>query len=167
MKASMRKRYDLVKAALNQAEKDMASGAHGILAIDSLIKAETAVGKLVFDMVMHGEGSDQDLQKLVSHRVLLQVFFAGLDHRDAIMSRVNQEKSRVGMRARIRLLYDWLDQNIHRYHRRLEDCCEDAVQQIPSLRMTPGTVKKHITQYRKQKGLAAVKSPTKSTKKRR
>jgi hypothetical protein len=167
MKASMLKRYDLVKAALNQAEKDMTSGAHGILAIDSLIKAETEAGNLVFDMVMHEKGSAKDLQKLVSHRVLLQVILAGLDHRNMIMSRVNQEKSRDGMRTRIRLLYDWLDQNIHHYQRRLEDCSEDAVQQIPGLRMTPGTVKKHITQYRKQKALAAVKSLTKSTKKRK
>ncbi len=167
MKASIRKRYDLVKAEINQAEKDMASGAKGILGLHNLQKAEQKAGKLVFDMVIQEEGSRQDLQKLVSHRVLLQVFFAGLDHRDAIMSRVNQAKSRDGMRARIKMLYDWLDKNIHRYYRRLEDCSEDAVQQIPGLSMTPGTVKKHIAQYRKQKASAAVKSLTNSTKKRK
>jgi hypothetical protein len=61
----------------------------------------------------------------------------------------------------------WLDQNISRYHKRLEDCAEDAAQQIAGLGMTAGTVKKHITAYRKEKGLVASKTENKSKKKRK
>lgn len=164
MKTDMRKRYRSVLAALDKANKDMATGKHGIIGIDSLRQAESAAGKLLFDMVMYEEGSDQDLQRLISHRVLLQTIFATLDHRSAIMSRVNQDKSRAGMRDKIELLFSWLDQNISKYYKRLEDCAEDAVQQIAGLGMTAGTVKKHITAYRKEKGLAASKSENKSTK---
>jgi hypothetical protein len=165
MKAAMRKRYDAVKATLEKANKDMATGEYGIMGIDSLRQAESAAGKLIFDMVIYEEGSDQDLQQLISHRVLLQTIFATLDHRAAIMSRVNQDKSRAPMRLRIELLYAWLDQNISRYPKRLEDCAEDAVEQIDGLGMTAGTVKKHITAYRRQKGLAASKSENNSKKK--
>jgi hypothetical protein len=167
MKAAIRKRYDSVKATLEKANKDMATGEYGIMGIDSLRQAESAAGKLIFDMVMFEEGSNQDLQQLISHRVLLQTIFATLDHRAAIMSRVNQDKSRAPMRARIELLYMWLDQNISKYHKRLEDCAEDAVQQIAGLGMTAGTVKRHITAYRKEKGLVASKTENKSKKKRK
>jgi hypothetical protein len=167
MKAAIQKRYRSVMTALDKAKKDMATGKHGIVAIDTLRKAESAAGKLIFDMVMYEEGNDQDLQKLISQPVLLQTIFATLDHQSAIMSRVNQDKSRAGMRERIELLYSWLDQNIHLYYRRLEDCAEDAVEQINGLGMTVGTVKKHITKYRKQIGLVANKSVNKSMKKRK
>lgn len=93
MKANLRKQYCSVVTALEKARKDITSGKHGIMAIEPLIKAETQAGKLVFDMVMYGEGSNQDLQRLISHRVLLHTIFATLDHRSAIMSRVNQDKS--------------------------------------------------------------------------
>ena len=167
MKAKVRDRYRSVMTALEKARKDMTSGKHGIMAIEPLIKAEVEAGKLVFDMIMYEEGSDQDLQKLISQRVLLQTIIATLDHRAAIMSRVNQDKSRAPMRARCELLYMWLDQNISMYHGRLQDCAEDAVQQIAGLGMTAGTVKKHITAYRKQKGLSKIQSVKKSTKKRK
>jgi hypothetical protein len=68
------------------------------------------------------------------------------------------------MRLRRELLYDWLDQNIGRYSGSLDDCAEDAVEQISGLGMKPGTVKRHITQYRKEKGLVA-KKPKKISKK--
>jgi hypothetical protein len=166
MKAAMRKRYRFVMAALDKANKSTTSGEQGIMAVDALIKAETAAGKLVFDMVMYEEGSDQDLQRLISHRVLLQTIFATLDHRSAIMSRVNQDKSRAEMREKTEFLFSWLDQNISKYPKRLDDCAEDAVEQIADLGMTPGTVKKHITKYRKEKGLAGGQAPTKPKKKR-
>ena len=167
MKAAMRKRYDSVKATLESANKDMATGEYGIMGIDSLRQAESAAGKLIFDMVMYEEGSEQDLQQLISHRVLLQTIFATLDHRSAIMSRVNQDKSRAGRREKIELLFSWLDKNISKYAKRLDDCAEDAAEQIDGLGMTGGTVKKHITQYRKQKGLATSKLINKLNKKRK
>ena len=141
-----------------KAWNDQASGSAGILGLAELTKVERAAGKLIFDMVMSEEGSDQDLRELVSQRVLLQTIFAAYDHRSAIMSRINQEKSRAGMRLRIDLLFDWLDQNIDKYRGRLEECAEDAVAQILGLDMTAGTVKKHITQYRKEKRLAGNKA---------
>jgi hypothetical protein len=91
--------------------------------------------------------------------------FAALDHRAAIMSRVNQNKSREAMRARIRLLYDWLDLNIDHYYGRLVVCAEAAVKQIDGLGMTEETVKKHISKYRKEKGLTVSLSPNKVKKK--
>jgi hypothetical protein len=167
MKAEMQKRYRSVIAALEKASKDIKLGEQGIMAVYALKKAEAAAGKLIFDMVMYEEGNDQDLQTLISQPVLLQTIFATLEHQSAIMSRVNQEKSRAGMRERIEVLYFWLDQNISKYPKRLEDCAEDAVEQIDGLDMTAGTVKKHITQYRKQKGLVTNKSVNKSKKKRK
>ena len=165
MKISMRKRYDLVKAAMDKAKQGMASGKHGILAIDSLIEAETAAGKLVFDMLFCDQGDDEDLQPLVSKRVLLQLIYATVDYRSSIQSRINQEKSRAGMRGRIKLLYTWLDHNIASYPQRLEKCAEDAAEQINGLRMAAGTVKKHITQYRKLNKPTTNKSSIKSKKK--
>jgi len=165
MKAAMQKRYDSVKAELEKANKDMTSGKHGIMAIEPLRQAESAAGKLIFDMVMYEEGSDQDLQQLISHRVLLQTIFATLDHRSAIMSRVNQDKSRAKMREREKVIFAWLDQNIHKYKGKLEQCAEDAVKQIPELGLKPGTVKRIITKYRKQKRLVASKAENKSKKK--
>ena len=165
MKAAMRKRYDSVKATFEKANKDMATGEHGIMSIDLLRSAETAAGKLVFDMVMCEEGSDQDLQRLISRRVLLQTIFATLDHRSAIMSRVNQDKSRAKMRERKKVLFAWLDKNIHKYKRKLEQCAEDAVEQIPDLGLKSGTVKTYITEYNNEKGLSGGQAPTKSKKK--
>ncbi len=167
MKAELLERYRSVMTTLEKARKDMTSSKHGIMAIEPLIKAEVEAGKLVFDMIMYEEGSDQDLQKLISQRVLLQTIIATLDHRAAIMSRVNQDKSRAPMRARRELLYMWLDQNISMYHGRLQDCAEDAVQQIAGLGMKAGTALRHITTYRKEKGLSGKQSPKKSTKKRK
>jgi hypothetical protein len=167
MKAAMRKRYTLVNAELDRARKNAASGCNGISGLVDLDKAEFAAGQLIFDMVLSEEGSDQELKRLVSRRVLYQTIIATFNHQSAIMSRINQERSRVGIRARIKLLYDWLDQNIGRYPKRLEDCAEDAVAQIPGLKMTAGTVKRHITQYRKEKQLAGRKAENKSIKKRK
>ena len=167
MRTGMRQRYDLVKAALDRAVRELFSGKQGILGLHKLQAAEKEAGKLVFDMVLKDEGNGQELRQLVSHGVLLHTIIASLDHQSAIMSRVNQEKSRAPMRARIELLYAWLDQNISKYPKRLEDCAEDAVQQIAGLGMTVGTVKKHITAYRKEKGLAASKTENKSKKKRK
>ncbi len=167
MKANLRKQYCSVVTALEKARKDMTSGKHGIMAIEPLIKAETQAGKLVFDMLMYEEGSNQDLQRLISHRVLLHTIFATLDHRSAIMSRVNQDKSRAKMREREKVIFAWLDKNIHKYKGKLEQCAEDAVEQIPDLGLKPGTVKKYITEYRKENGLSGGQGPTKSKKKRK
>ena len=150
MKRETRKRYSSAKVKLEKAMAEIISGTNGIVGLDNLIKAQIEVGKLIFDMVLNEEGSDNDLKQLVSHGVLLQTILASLDHRNAVMSRINQEKSRQVMRDRIKILYDWLDQNIHNYHKRLDDCAEDAVEKIPDLGMTSGTVKKHITKYRNQ-----------------
>ena len=97
MKAAMRKRYAMVKAQLDQARNGVASGGKGILVLGKLIEAEIAAGKLIFDMVLSDEGSGQDLQSLVSHRALFQMIVAALDHRDAIMPRVYQDRSRAGI----------------------------------------------------------------------
>jgi len=167
MKAALRKRYDFVKSALYKAAEELTSGKQGILGLHNLQEAEKTAGELLFDMVLKEEGNDQELSQLVSHGVLLQTIIASLDHQSAIISRVNQGKSRTVMRERINLLYDWLDQNLSGYHKRLEDCAEDAVQQIIGLGMAPGTVKKHITQYRKQKVPAVSKSSNESKKKRK
>lgn len=167
MKANLRKQYHSVMTALEKARKDMTSGKHGIMAIEPLRQAESAAGKLIFDMVMYGEGSDQDLQQLISHRVLLETFLATIDHRSAIMSRVNQDKSRAKMREREKVIFAWLDKNIHKYKGKLEQCAEDAVEQIPDLGLKPGTVKKDIAKYRREKGLSGVQAPTKSKKKRK
>jgi len=166
MKDAMQERYDSVKAELEKANKDMATGEHGIMSIDSLRPEELAAGKLIFDMVIYKEGRDQDLQRLISHRVLLGAFLATIDHQKAVMSRVNQDKSRAQPRARIELLYAWLDQNISKYYKRLEDCAEDAVKQIPKLGMKPGTVKRHITAYRNKKDWRPVKQKINRRKKR-
>ncbi len=165
MKQAMRKRFNLVKTALYKANKEIVSGKQGILGLHNLQEAEKAAGKLLFDMVLKEEGNDQELGQLISHGVLLQMIIASLEHQSAIMSRVNQDKSRSGMRTRIKLLYNWLDKNINKYYKRLEDCAEDAVQQIAGLGMTAGTVKKHISTYRKEKGFATSKSENKSKKK--
>ncbi len=162
MKRETRKRYSSAKIKLEKATAEIISGANGIVGLDNLIKAQIEVGKLIFDMVLNEEGSDNDLKQLVTHGVLLQTILASLDHRNAIMSRINQEKSRQVMRDRIKILYDWLDQNIHNYHKRLEECAEDVVDMIPDLGMTAGTVKKHITQYRNQN--KAISKPSQSLK---
>lgn len=158
MKGPLRTRFESVKQKLENAVQEVASGRAGILGIHNLEKAQEEAGRLIFDMVMKGEGSIDELNQLVSHEVILQTIFASWDHRSAIMSRINQDKSRDKMRDRIQLLYNWLDLNIHKYIRRLEDCAEDAAQQIPGLQMTAGTVKRHITAYRKLNPLADSKS---------
>jgi hypothetical protein len=160
MKIKTRKRFDSVKEKLEKAKREA-----GILGLHNLQEAEKTAGKLIFDMAINEEGSQAELRQLVSHGSILQAFFAGLDHRDAIMSRVNQDRSRAGMRDRIQLLYEWLDQNINSYRGRLEDCAEDAAERIDGLRMTAGTVKKHITQYRKQNKTITIKSPNLPKKK--
>lgn len=165
MKAKVRDRSRSVMTALEKARKDMTSGKHGIMAIEPLRQAESAAGKLIFDMVMYKEGSDQDLQQLISHRVLLETFLATIDHQKVVMSRFNQEKSRAKMREREKVIFAWLDQNIHKYKGKLEQCAEDAVEQIPNLGLKPGTVKKDIAKYRKQKRLVVSKSEHKSKKK--
>ena len=165
MKAELLERYRSVMNALEKARKDMTSGKHGIMAIEPLIKAEAEAGKLVFDMVMYEEGRDQDLQRLISHRVLLQTIITTLDHRSIIMSRFNQDKSRAKMREKKKLLFEWFDKNIHKYKGKLEQCAEDAVEQIPGLGLKSGTVKKYITEYRKEKGWSGGQAPTKSKKK--
>jgi hypothetical protein len=167
MKAKVRDRYRSVMTALEKARKDMTSGKHGIMAIEPLRQAESAAGKLIFDMVMYKEGSDQDLQQLISHRVLLETFLATIDHQKMVMSRFNQEKSRAKMREKKKLLFEWLDKNIHKYKGKLEQCAEDAVEQIPGLGLKSGTVKKYIAEYRKEKGLSVGQAPTKSKKKRK
>ena len=167
MKGALRKRFDSVKGTLEKACQEFASGRSGILGLHNLQKAQEEAGRLIFDMVMNGEGSVDDLRQLVSHEVILQTMFASWDHKSAIMSRINQDKSRAEMRERIQLLHNWLDLNIHKYAKRLEDCADDAAQNIPDLHMTSGTVKKHITTYRKLKGLADGKSSEKSKKKRK
>ncbi len=167
MKDALQKRFDSVKGLLEKACQEFASGQSGILGLHNLQRAQEEAGRLVFDMVMNGEGSVDELRQLVSHEVMLQTIFASWDHKSAIMSRINQDKSRAEMRERIQLLYDWLDLNIHKYVRRLDHCAEEAAQNIPDLHMTAGTVKKHITLYRKLKGLADGKSSEKSKKKRK
>jgi len=167
MKATMRKRYVSIKTSLDRANKDMATGKYGILAIDNLIKAEASAGKLLYEMLFCDQGNDEDLQPLISKRVLLHLIYATADNQEAIKARINQEQSRHTRKKRLALLYDWLDQNIHKYKGRLEDCAEDAVQQIAGLDMAVGTVKKHITTYRREKGLAGGESANKSTKKRK
>jgi len=69
------------------------------------------------------------------------------------------------MREKKKLLFEWLDKNIHKYKGKLEQCAEDAVEQIPGLGLKSGTVKKYITEYRKEKGLSVDQAPTKSKKK--
>ena len=165
MKAAMQKRYGSVKAELEKAKKDMASGKKGILGPYYLEEAEKKAGKLIFDMLFSDQGSEKDLHPFLSKRILLEMMYATVDARNSIQGRVNQEKSRGARKKHLSLLYAWLDQNIHRYQRKLEQCAEDAVEQIAGLDMTPGTVKKHITAYRKQKRLAASKSENKSKKK--
>ena len=155
MKAAMRKRYVSVKAALDEAREAMATGKYGILAIGNLEKAEADAGKLLFEMLFSDQGDEEDLWPLLSKGSLLQMMYATVDARGSIQGRINQEKSREGMREKIKVLYDWLDQNIHKYHRRLARCAEDAVDQIPGIDMTVETVQKHITAYRKQKRLSS------------
>ena len=155
MRSKTRKRFDSVKEKLEKATREGISGEAG----HNLKKAEKTAGKLVFDMVMNEEGSLAELRQLVSHGVIFQAFITAYDHRAAIMSRVNQDRSRAVMRGRIKLLNDWLDQNINKYHRRLEECAEDAAERIDGLCMTAGTVKKHITEYRKQNKTITSKSP--------
>ena len=165
MKAAMRKRYVSVKAALDEAREAMATGKYGILAIGNLEKAEADAGKLLFEMLFSDQGDEEDLWPLLSKGSLLHMMYATVDARGSIQGRINQEKSRNTRKKQLALLYAWLDQNISKYYKRLEDCAEDAALKIAGLGMTAYTVKKHITTYRKQKGLAISKSENKSKKK--
>jgi len=165
MKAAMQKRYDSVKAELEKAKKDMASGKQGILGPYYLEEAEKKAGKLIFDMLFSDQGSEKDLHPFLSKRIPLEMMYASVDARNSMQGRINQEKSRGARKKNLSLLFAWLDQNIHKYHRRLARCAEDAVDQIPDIDMTVETVQKHITTYRKQKGLAASKLENKSKKK--
>ncbi len=155
MQKKFRDRYRRVTAALLKAKAQIASGQTGIAGLHQYTQAQKDAGKLMFDLVLNEDGTDEDLQMLMSHAALFEVILASLDHRSAIMSRVNQEKSRgiarKSQQDAEQKLFAWLDREIKNYKGRLEQCAADAVTNVIGLGRGMDWVRKQITKYRKQK----------------
>jgi hypothetical protein len=116
-------------------------------------KKQKADGALLLEMVLGEQGDDRDLQGLVSHRALLELILLTIDHQEAIRVRFNNEKSRQSARkkkiARQADLYAWLDKNIDRFKKRLDECAYEASEALYGSEKNFSTIRKEISQYRK------------------
>ena len=119
-------------------------------------KAQQRAAQKIFSMVMNEQGSDADLKYLVTRDSIRELIFFMVDHTTSMRAVGAQGKSKVvaslAKAKAIKILYEWLDKNIHKYSGRLAACKEEAMQ-IPGLGRGDSFVEKQITNYRRERGL--------------
>jgi hypothetical protein len=134
------------------------AGLEALLLSVEYTKAQRRAAEKIFSMVLNEQGSDTDLKQLVTRESLLELIFLLIDHTRAESARGAQKKSTLvasSAKAKaIKILYDWLDKNIHKYRGsgRVAACKEDATQ-IPGLGRGDSFVEKQIARYRRERGL--------------
>ncbi|PRY97709.1 hypothetical protein BCM14_2173 [Jezberella montanilacus] len=132
------------------------AGLEALLLRVEYTKTQRRAAEKIFSMVLKEQGSDADLKQLVTRGSLLELIFLLIDHTKTVRARGAQRKSSLvaslAKAKAIKILYDWLDKNIHKYSGRLAACSEDATQ-IPGLGRGDSFVTKHIARYRKERGL--------------
>ena len=135
----------------------------GSLDIESKIQVkkkqenEAEIAQSLFRMVINETGTDEELKELVTHGTLLELMLLTIGHGKSARARANQSKgSSKGINekeAKQRILFAWLDKNISKYDGDLNACATDA-EKIKELDRKNSWIKKQITEYRKQRGLA-------------
>lgn len=132
------------------------AGLEALLLSVEYTKAQRRAAEKIFSMVLKEQGSDADLKQLVTRGSLLELIFLLIDHTKAVRARGAQKKSVVtaslAKAKAVKILYEWLDKNIHKYSGRLAACKEDATQ-IPGLGRGDSFVEKQIANYRRERGL--------------
>jgi len=110
--------------------------------------------------------SNEELQKLISPEVLMELIFFCVDITKSTRGVVNQLKSKQVTKASKAkaesILYGWLDKNMHRYKGYLDNCSHDALHALPNLGKSWSWVRKEITAYIKLKSPKG-NSPTASS----
>lgn len=132
------------------------AGLEALLLCVEYTAAQRRAAEKMFSMVLKEQGSDAELKQLVTRGSVLELIFFLIDHTKTMRARGAQNKSTLvaslAKAKAVKILYDWLDKNIHKYSGRLADCIEDATQ-IPGLGRGDSFVTKQIARYRRERGL--------------
>jgi hypothetical protein len=111
--------------------------------------------KQIFLAVTNESATQEELAELVSPEVILQLIFLCIDLTKTSRAVVNQLKSKIVAKIAKEkaqgILKVWLDKNFSKYKGYLNNCADDAIQDLPTLGKSWSWVRKEITAYSKSK----------------
>jgi hypothetical protein len=126
------------------------SSSRGIAALLPLALAKADARK-IFSMVTEEWGSHAELRQLVRHDSLLELIGLSIDLAIATRPMANGIKSRakasIARAGQLRILHEWLDQNLWRYKGQLDLCALDAYNRSGTSR-SPDWVRRELSAYR-------------------
>jgi muconolactone delta-isomerase len=137
----------------------MNSQVSGIAGLYEIMQEQTAKdknkAKQIFLSVTNESVTQEELLELVSPEVMMQLIFLCIDLTKSSRAVVNQLKSKEAAKnAKLKaqgILHAWLDMNFHRYKGYLNNCADEAVNDLPRLGKSWSWVRKEITAYAKSK----------------
>lgn len=125
------------------------------LSQDQYVSTQRHNAITLFRLLLEEEGTDADINDLVTRESLFQLVLHTVDHAKTVRAKVNSAKSNlVSIKARkekIALLHQWLDQHIGKYKGKLDLCADHASKQILGLGRGFTWCREEITNYRKLK----------------
>lgn len=124
------------------------------LSQDEYVSAQRHNAITLFRLLLEEEGTDADINDLVTRESLVHLILHTVDHAKTVRAKVNSQKSnQVSIKVRkekIALLHHWLDQNIGKYKGNLDLCADEASKQIIALGRSSTWCREEITNYRKK-----------------
>ena len=137
----------------------MSAQVSGIASLYEIMQQQIAKdknkAKQIFLSVTNESVTQEALLELVSPEVMMQLIFLCTDLTKSSRAVVNQLKSKVvAKNAKIKaqgILQAWLDKNFHKYTGYLNNCADDAINDLPMLGKGWDWVRKEITAYAKTK----------------
>ena len=125
----------------------------GIAVILHHIEDQKKAARKIFQLVTEERGTDIEVQALATKGAVLELIFLMIDLTKGSRAVANQVKSKdaAGL-AKIKaqkLLYDWLDKNIVKFPRQLDNCALKAEIEIKGLGRGFDWIRSEITDYRK------------------
>jgi hypothetical protein len=132
-------------------------GDGGIATLFYTVEHDKKIARKLFSMATEERGTDEELRAMITRRTLQELIFLMIDLTKTARAVANQERSnQIAGLAKVKaqkLLYDWLDKNLHKYPRQLDACAYVAEIEIRGLGRGFDWIRPEITSYRKSRGL--------------
>jgi hypothetical protein len=129
----------------------------GLAALFHHIEDQKKAAKKIFQLVTEERGTDIEVQALATKGAVRELIFLMIDLTKGSRAVANQAKSKdaAGL-AKVKaqkLLYDWLDKNLIKFPRQLDNCAIRAEIEIQGLGRGFDWIRSEITEYRKMLGI--------------
>lgn len=144
MKKHTKKKAKVIPSAIDEG---------GIGAILHSIEDQKKAARKIFQLVTEERGTDTEIQALATKGAVRELIFLMIDLTKGSRAVANQAKSKdaAGL-AKVKaqkLLYDWLDKNIVKFPRQLDNCALKAEIEIQGLGRGFDWIRSEISHYRK------------------